>query len=525
MVASDSSVTAGPAPEDGSGSLERLARGGTLNVAGSLAGGVTSIALVVTVTNAFAPREAGVLFAATSFFLILTAVAELGTGAGLAHVVQRALAVGDVDKARLGLRVALVPVVTVSLLLAAPLALGASTIAGLITAGEGGDLMAGMLRVFAATVPIATAYTTILAATRALGTMRPNVFVEKLGRLPAQIIGVLLVAATGAEPIWLAIGWAFPYALGLVAVIGWHHRLRPWHSDAGAADPSGVAREFWSFTAPRAIAQICQVALQRADVILVAALLSPTHAAIYLAATRFLVVGQLSTSAIQQVLQPQLARMFARDDLSGARRVFTTATAWLMALAWPTYLLSALTAPLWLQLFGAGYGAGEPVVLVLAVTMLVATACGPVDTVLLMAGRSVLSLANNAAALVVNLALNIVLIPRFGLVGAAAAWSAALLVRNLLPAIQVRAAYRMTSVSAAAGWVAGGAALAFVPVPLLLRLLPDVPAPWLIGWLPLACIAYAALLWRGREALALDAFSALVRRRRGATSARRGEST
>lgn len=511
----------------GAGPLARLARSGTLNVAGGLAGGVASILLVVTVTNAFSKQDAGLLFAATSFFLILTAIAELGTGAGLAHAIQRALAANDAVAARRSLRIALVPVIGLSLALAAPLAILAPAIAGAISSGGDADLLVAMLRIFAAALPIAAVYTTILSATRALGTMRPNVVIEKLGRLPAQIIGVLLVALLGADPVWLAVGWSIPYVLGLLAVIGWYGRLRPRPTTppAPTADPAAMTRQFWAFTAPRAVAQVCQVALQRVDVILIAALLSPAHASIYLAATRFLIVGQLGALAIQQVLQPQLARMFARADRPGIHTLFTTATAWLMALAWPVYLVSALTAPLWLRVFGPGYDTGQSVVIVLALTMLLAAACGPVDTVLLMAGRSVLSLINNAAALAVNLALNIVLIPAFGLLGAALAWSAALLVRNVLPAIQVRATFGMISWSAGAAWVAAGATIAFVPVPLLLRLVPGEPAVWTIGWLPVGCAILAAFLWRGKDALALTAFTALLRRRSGSAAALRGGTT
>lgn len=516
-------------PDSSSAPLVRLARSGTLNVAGTLAGGVAGILLVITVTNTFSPRDAGLLFAATSLFLILTAVAELGAGAGLAHTMQRALAAGDGASARACLPVALLPILALSVLMAAGLVLGAPTVAGHIGTEADTATSVALLRVLAAALPVATAYSTVLAATRALGTMRPNVLVEKLGRLPAQIVGVLPVAFFGAPPVWLAVAWSAPYALGLVAVVAWYRRLRP-DTPAGSRPPGGtaaLAKRFWSYTAPRALAQVCQVALQRVDIILIAALLSPAHASIYLAATRFLIVGQLGTQAIQQVLQPQLARLFADSDGNRAviHSVFTTATAWLMALAWPTYIVSALTAPLWLQVFGPGYGGGQSVVLVLALTMLVATACGPVDTVLLMAGRSVASLANNAAALIVNLALNVALIPAFGLLGAALAWSAALLVRNFLPAIQVRGAYGLVAVSPATVRVALSAALAFATVPLPLRLVLGEPGAWTVGWMLPGTALYGALVWHGRDALELGAFGALLRRRSASAPVMQGGTT
>ena len=66
------------------------------------------------------------------------------------------------------------------------------------------------------------------------------------------------------------------------------------------------------------------------------------------------------------------------------------------------------------------------------------TFCGPVGHVLTMSGRSALNFADNAAALVVNVALNLLLVPRFGLLGAAVSWSVAIVGVNAARVIQVR---------------------------------------------------------------------------------------
>jgi len=68
--------------------------------------------------------------------------------------------------------------------------------------------------------------------------------------------------------------------------------------------------------------------------------------------------------------------------------------------------------------------------------MLVATACGLVDVVLLMLGRSWLSTINVVVALAVNVALNLALAPRLGMIGSAIAWVGAILISNLVPLAQ-----------------------------------------------------------------------------------------
>ena len=157
-----------------------------------------------------------------------------------------------------------------------------------------------------------------------------------------------------------------------------------------------------------------------------AALASPADAALYTAATRFLVLGQLFVQSVQQALSPQISALFARDETRAANSVYQAATLWSIIAAWPLYLLLAGFAPTLMGVFGEGYDVATDVVLILSLTMLLATACGPVDSVLLMAGRSWLSLRNSTVALAVNVGLNLVLIPAYGIRGAAVSWAVAI---------------------------------------------------------------------------------------------------
>jgi O-antigen/teichoic acid export membrane protein len=506
--------------------LERLARSGSLNVAGTLVGGGAGIALVVLVTNGVRQELAGMLFAATSFFLIVTAISTLGTDTGLAHAIQRQLAAGRPGAAVATVGIALRAVAVTSVLTAGVVWLAAPWLADLVSHGSDNGALVKMLRVLALVLPVATAYETVLGATLAYGAARPNVVVEKLGRMPGQILCVLAAILAGAGPTGLTVAWSVPYLFGLIAVGWWCARIvrragirqrrpsqgRPSQGRTPDLPRSQLAREFWAFTAPRALGRICQVALQRTDIVLVAALLSPRDAAIYTAATRFLAFGQLGIAAIQQVLAPQLSGLFARGDLGAVRAVFATSTAWLMSMAWPIYLTSAVAAPVLLRVFGDGYQDGHATVVILSLTMLATTATGSVDVVLLMAGRSRQSLVNNAVGLVVDVALVLVLVPMLGITGAALAWAAALAVRNLLPMLQVRRAFDVRSFGPGVVWVAFSAGVCFGIVPLVVDLVLPLATSWavLMTWLPLVSLAYAVLLWHRRDQLELSAFAAAL---------------
>jgi O-antigen/teichoic acid export membrane protein len=95
-----------------------------------------------------------------------------------------------------------------------------------------------------------------------------------------------------------------------------------------------------------------------------------------------------------------------------------------------------------------------------------------------MSGRSLLNFVDNAVAVVANVGMNLLLIPRFGAVGAAVAWSAAIVGLNAVRMLQVWWVLRISPLSRSllrpmvallcaliATWVVRPAALAALPAP------------------------------------------------------------
>jgi O-antigen/teichoic acid export membrane protein len=333
------------------------------------------------------------------------------------------------------------------------------------------------------------------------------VLLENVTRQLSQPLLASVVVILGGGVLTLSGAYLIPYGLGLVASVWWARRL--WLAQAWAeteetspVSDQGIGWEFWRFSGPRAVGRISQVGLRRADIVLVAALAGPGEAAVYTAATRFMTLGQLGVRAIQQVLGPQLSRLLVEGNQTGARTVVQTATAWSIILAWPVYLGCASLAPTVLKLFDVGSREATLVVVILASAMLVAIGTGPVDVALLMAGKSVLSLSNNLAALIVNIGLDLFLIPEYGIVGAAVGWACGLLVGNLLPTFQVHRELGFWAVSRSSALAATATLASLGIVPLWVRLIGgsqgETAAAFVLGLL-----VYLAMLVALREPLHL----------------------
>ncbi len=91
-----------------------------------------------------------------------------------------------------------------------------------------------------------------------------------------------------------------------------------------------------------------------------------------------------------------------------------------------------------LRIFGEEFVVGAIATVILAVGQLVNASTGPVGSVLNMSRHVRLNMADNIAALALNLVLNVVLVPRYGFVGSAVAWSVSLAGVNIARVLQAR---------------------------------------------------------------------------------------
>jgi O-antigen/teichoic acid export membrane protein len=494
--------------------LTHIARGGAIGLVGAVVSAVSGFLLVLVVTNKFPSHVAGMFFTENSAFLLLASMSTLGAETGLGRFLLRHEAGGRRADIAATIRTAFRPTIAFSVVLAIGLVVFAGPLAHLM--GLDGHNAAAGLRLLAILLPFVALNTLALAGIRAFGRIRPTVVVDQISRPLAQPLLILVVSVAGAGLLTLTLVWSLPYFVAaLVSLLMFQRFLRrrgALKDDGSSADHRAVRRAFWSFTWPRSITRIAQMAIQRLDIILIAAMRSPTEAAIYTAATRFVALGQFGTQAIQQVLQPKFTALLIEGDHRTLRDVYRIAAAWSMAISWPLYVIVGCAPMAYLGLFGPEYRAmGVPVVLWMAAAMLFAVATGAADTLLLMSGRSGFSLVNNLAALALDVGLCIVLIPRMGIAGAALAWAVAVIARNTLSLMQTRITMSVRSFGRAAAIIAAANAVCLAGPLLLLDLIDDLTIVTLLITLVFALPAYAFVLWLGRGPLMLSVLRGLVR--------------
>jgi O-antigen/teichoic acid export membrane protein len=499
------------------GDLTSVARGGALNIAGTIANAVFGFALGVVITRGLGPAGAGVFFEAIALFTILTTVAQLGADVGVVRWIPSYLAGGRPQDVRSCLRAAISPVVLASGALGALLFVFAPDISDLIVRGENPDAATPYLRVLGPCLPLATVSKVLLSAMRGFGTMVPFVAIEYFLKSALRPLLALVVLAAGLGTVAVALAWAVPVALGFVAALAWAAAiLRRERAPAGRPVAARtVAREFWRFTGYRALAAAFGVAILWLDVLLVGMLASSREAGVYAAASRLVTAGLFALTAAFLVMGPQISALLACGERERAQAVYQTSTCWLAAISFPIYITLALFAPLLLRVFGDDFTSADSALVILSLAMLVNMGTGTVGVVLLMAGKSSWNLANTAAALVVNVCLNFLLIPRFGIVGAATAWAVSIAIQNLAPLAEVWRALGLHPFSRGYLFVALTAALCFGGIGFLVRSLIGTSISSFVLFGISATLAYCVALWRLRDEVGLQTVREALRLRMG----------
>jgi O-antigen/teichoic acid export membrane protein len=515
---------AASAARAGAGSDARsLARGGLVNLLASGGGQVFTFLMTVVVTRGLGARDAGAFFEVIGLFTILSNSVRLGADTGMVRTLSASRALGALHELGPLVRAALWPV------LLAGIGAGAATwtLAPLLTRVflHGSASSAGVtgIRLLSFFLPMVAVTIVALSGTRGFGTMLPYAVIENLGKPFLRLLLVAAVVMAGLGSVAVLLAWAAPVAAGFVAAL-WvlFHLVRRTEAQATTPRPAGASREilarFWRFAAPRGLAGIFQITVIWLDVLLVGALRSTSEAGVYAAASRLAMVGGLVTEAVRIAIAPQISWLLARREHARVEGVYQVGTWWIMALCWPLYLTLAIFGPVVLRIFGSEFVAGGSALLILSLGMLFSLATGNVTVMLLMGGKSSWNLLNAAGAVVVNVGLNLLLVPRIGITGAALAWAASMLLENTAALIQLRILMRLNPLGP--GWwvAAGQSVLCYAGIGLLFWRFAGHTLPSLVVFAALATGLYVWLLWRARGVLQLDVLREAIRaRRRGAT--------
>lgn len=239
--------------------------------------------------------------------------------------------------------------------------------------------------------------------------------------LAAAAFAGIPATATNACIVTILATWGVTLAQMLVL-----SRALPREPGARPARGDWTYRDWLRLSLPILLVEGFFQLITSADVVMVSLWESPQQVAIYFAASKTPALAHFVYFAVRSASAHRYSRLYhggSRDELGSF--VHDTAR-WTF---WPTLALCALlvpAGPLLLSLFGPGFLAGYPAMLILLAGVLARASVGPADALLTMADQQGRCARTYVLAFSINIALNVTLIPLLGIDGAAIATAAAM---------------------------------------------------------------------------------------------------
>lgn len=194
---------------------------------------------------------------------------------------------------------------------------------------------------------------------------------------------------------------------------------------------------------PMTLSFISLLLMQQMDLLILKRYTDYQNIAYYGVAVKISMVLSIVLTAVNQLIGPQLAEFYFKKDQKNLKEIIEKSIILNNALTLPLIAIIVLMPETILSVFGSNYILAKDALIILLIGQALNAMMGSTDLYLNMTGKQNYFQKIIFIALIINVILNFVLIPQFGMTGAAIATAISLVFWNILGVIYI---YRVDNI-------------------------------------------------------------------------------
>lgn len=411
-------------------SLRELLTGSSIVFIGiSLELFISFVAKVI-IAQTLGPTDYGVVTIGVTLLTALSLLASLGMGTTLGRYVPRF----DDETDRRGVLVSgFQLVLPVAIIVAVSVYLAAGPLATRIFDDASA---APIIRVFAFAIPLATVLKLTVAALQGYRTATPKVVLQNVLLPVSRFAFVAVVILAGFRATGIA--WAYAGAYAATAALSVWYLYRHTSLFDRTEGATAMHGELLRFSLPLLVSSGMFIIFNDTDSLLIAALDTSSSVGIYdtvYVVGTFLRLGLISFSFL---FVPIISELHSNENYAEMERMYKLVTKWIFVGTFPVFAAVLLFPEQALRLtFGTQYLPGSTALAVLSIGFFVHVIAGLNINTLTAIGETKLIMYNNVFVALLNVVLNLVLIPRYSFVGAAAATTISFVALNVIASAEL----------------------------------------------------------------------------------------
>jgi len=185
---------------------------------------------------------------------------------------------------------------------------------------------------------------------------------------------------------------------------------------------SPIAKKLLIFSLPLMAVSMLRMIISWTDTLMLGSFKTSADVGLYNVALPLAVFVSFPLNAMQAIYLPVTSELYSKNMFSEIKKNFSILTKWISLATLPLFLILFLFSRIVIAfLFGNNYIFAADVLRILSLGFIISNFLGPNGTTLVVMGKTYFMMWATLAAAIINIALNAILIPLFGIVGAAIA--------------------------------------------------------------------------------------------------------
>ncbi len=409
--------------------LREMIVGSAIGMSVKVLSAVSILFMNIVVARFLGANETGLFFLAFTLVTIIAAVGRLGLDQSIIRFVAAARENNEIDRLHGVYRKSISWVAIASICLAV---LASTNVTWLVENYFPQPGFEPVLRSFLIAIPLIALYTMLAQAMQGLKKIAKSLLTLNV-LMPIALLLLMLL-----DPVYTAEAAAGHFILASLFALC--SGLYFWHQSVPKTEKieSFSSSQLWRTSTPLWAVVILSQLVQWSSQLMLGAWSTAENVAFFATAQRTAMLTSFVLFAVNAIAAPKFAALHEKGDIDGLKRIAIWSVRLMMLVAAPTLMVMLLFPDWFMSFFGDDFRAASTALMILAIGQFINIATGSVGYLLSMTGREREVLNNTLISAVVAIALGVILIPSYGLLGAAVATATAVASQNLMGVYQVR---------------------------------------------------------------------------------------
>lgn len=420
--------------------LLKIVRESVISFSGECFGKPLNYVWLMIITRFLSPEEFGTFILANSVINISLIFVLFGTPSALDRFIPYYNAAGEDGKTKKLILYILKTTMALSVMVGIVLVVVSDLLS---TTLFNNTTLAPVLKILILSIPLLTFIQVVSSSFIGFKELRYYIYFNHITLPTLRVVLSAIIFSLGYGLLGLT--WIHILSLSGAALLAyWFFRKNIITSLSKINEQSISVRRIFSYSWPLSINNIIIIFLAQVDFILLGVYRPSADVGIY--RIYLVLVGFLSLalSSFAKIYKPTISELIFEEKVKEVKEIYKRVSKWIFNInAFLFLVILLLGTSIIALLFTKNYLESPASLIILAAGIFINSSFGPEGMTLEAYGNTKLSMLNGFLMLITNIGLNLVLIPKYGIVGAAIATATSLTIGGLSGIVEIYVLYRL----------------------------------------------------------------------------------